>query len=206
MAYDIPRDDYGKFFDVVSEPSNLAAAKSTRNLIQQIEMNYYRSGTTSIVYLQQDFMLESIGTVFKKYSPFLEIYNEILGRLESNGFMEFWRRNFIFSSQQIEEIGPQVLTMDHLRLGFLACLFPMALGVIAFLAEILTKFCAKKNKVDKKSKRAPKKKLENLQLLKTEPTASKVYLTKPVVVWEAVVQPSNKKIAKSNLECFDKIV
>lgn len=34
-----------------------------------------------------------------------------------------------------EEIGPQVLTMDHL--GFIFCSFPLGIRVVLFVAEIL---------------------------------------------------------------------
>ena len=55
--------------------------------------------------------------------------------MEPNGLMEHWRRLQSYSITKLEEVGPQVLTMDHLRIGFLACCIPLALAVIAFIGE-----------------------------------------------------------------------
>ena len=75
--------------------------------------------------------------MFKNFSPFFETYNEIKGWLESNGMMEKFRQNNITSRREPEELGPQVLTMDHLRLGFLACLIVAAVSVAAFIGELI---------------------------------------------------------------------
>ena len=61
--------------------------------------------------------------MFMNFCPYIEIYNEMLGRLESNGLMERWRLTFAQESKvsKFEESGPQVLTMEHLSIGFIVC-------------------------------------------------------------------------------------
>lgn len=39
--------------------------------------------------------------------------------------------------KEIDEIGPQVLTMDHLGLGFLVCLIPLGLAIVLFSWKLL---------------------------------------------------------------------
>lgn len=41
--------------------------------------------------------------------------------------------------REIDEIGPQVLTLDHLGLGFLVCLIPLVLAGTVFCAEVIFK-------------------------------------------------------------------
>ena len=75
------------------------------------------------------------------YSPFLETYNEMLGWMEAFGFMANWREYYRNSIPIIiEELGPQILTMDHLRIGFLACCIPLVCSIAVFIGEL---FCSR---------------------------------------------------------------
>ena len=92
---------------------------------------------------------------YKKSVSFVEVFNEKLAEMEPNGLMEYWRRIRSFSTTKVEEIGPQVLTMDHLTLGFFACCIPMVLAVIAFIGEFvwskLVTSCRKNSNDSRKS-------------------------------------------------------
>ena len=98
IVLDIPRtiDDNSKFYDVVSERTNRAAAQATENTIRQIQSIFYRSGETSLVILEENYKWWPVGMLFNAFSPFLEVFNEMLGLLESNGIMELYRRNFVY--------------------------------------------------------------------------------------------------------------
>ena len=62
----------------------------------------------------------------------------MLGWMESNGVIELWRKNSReYAVRELDDIGPQKLTMDHLKVGFLACLIPINLCVAAFIGEVL---------------------------------------------------------------------
>ena len=129
------RGNYLKYLENVAEPSNKAAMSADSTLIEEIQHKMYRSGTTSLQVLNEPYKMVYSGLRFKRCSPFLEVFNEMVAKMEPNGLMEYWRRFQSYSTTKIEDIGPQVLTMDHLRLGFLACCIPMTLAVIAFIGE-----------------------------------------------------------------------
>ena len=140
IVFDIPLTvvDFEEFFNVVSEPANRATILTFKYTIKFIEAEKFRSGSTSLVLLEENYKMLPSGIIFKTFSPYFEIYNEMLAWLESNGLMEHWRRKFQFYSSSLpEDIGPQVLTMDHLRVGFLACLIPLFLSVIVFIGELI---------------------------------------------------------------------
>ena len=152
----INNDDFWKYFDIISEPSNRATAIAQPTVIGEIQHIKYRTGTTSMKFLDQSCRFFSLGVVFKKSSSFLKVFNEKLAKMEPNGLMEYWRRFQSYSTTKIEEIGPQVLKMDHLRLGFLACCIPMALGFVVLIGELawsrLVIFSRKNSNDSKKTK------------------------------------------------------
>ena len=142
LVFDIPNATVGGnwvYYDVIAEPANRGTMLGIRNTNRNIQGHFYRSGETSLVLLEEDFKMIQSGVVFKKFSPFLETYNEMLGWMEAFGFIEFWRQKYVYfsSMSKVEDIGPQVLTMDHLRIGFLACVIPLGLAVLIFIAELL---------------------------------------------------------------------
>ena len=104
--------------------------------IERIQHQFYCSGTTSLNIMDEAYKTAYAGVPYKKLSPYVEVFNEILAKMEPNGMMEYWRRFKSFSTTKIEQIGPQVLTLDHLKIGFLACCIPMVLAVIAFIGEL----------------------------------------------------------------------
>ena len=124
------------FLDSVSEPSNRAAVPSLSGVIKELQHKMYRSGTTSMQLLDEPYKSIYKGIVFKSWTPLLETFNKMLAKMEANGMMAHWRQFQEFSTTKLEEIGPQVLTMDHLELGFLACCIPIVLAAIAFIGEL----------------------------------------------------------------------
>lgn len=79
--------------------------------------------------------------LFKRSASFLvEPFNEKLGRLASAGIRS---EKAVISSvsavlpKVIDEIGPQVLTIDHLYLGFLVVILLLLLCIVVFFVEVL---------------------------------------------------------------------
>ena len=126
---------------VASEPSNRATALATSTTLREIPKVFYNSGTSSLKVLDENYKFVYTGVVFKKESPLLEVFNEMVAKMEPNGLMEYWRRCLSYPATIIEEIGLQVLTMDHLTLGFLACCIPLALAVVVLLCELAWSKC-----------------------------------------------------------------
>lgn len=73
------------------------------------------------------------------------LVNEIIDETRENGLMETFYKSakeigykpFYFS---YAEEGPEVLTLEHLTIGFLACLVPMILAAISFASELYYKY------------------------------------------------------------------
>lgn len=72
--------------------------------------------------------------MYKIHCPFREIMDEKLIQLLESGIMHKWIGTP--SPPIVEKIGPQVLTMEHLEIGFIACFVPLILSIIAFLTEV----------------------------------------------------------------------
>ena len=123
--------------DIASESSNRAATDDYRFELRYIEKSYYRSGITSLSPLDEDYLTYHSGVVFKAFSPYFETFNDVKMWFESNGIMEKWRQDSKFVSKKSDELGPQILSMDHLTIGFLACLVPVAVSITAFIAELV---------------------------------------------------------------------
>lgn len=83
-----------------------------------------------------------IGLSFKPFCPFYEILNEKIGRMVAAGLVDYWmnRGMNLHRNAFDESIGPQVLTMEHLDIGFKFCLFPLVLSLIAFAFETGMKY------------------------------------------------------------------
>lgn len=110
-----------------------------RHTITEIN-NLYRSGVSSLYALDETFRPFHFSFIFPFYSPFIERFDEKTIELHSNGLIEHWTKNFMNPKGIInksENIGPQVLTLDHLEVCFLIILLPLILAFIAFAGEIL---------------------------------------------------------------------
>ena len=131
--------DTGDFshFDHIAEPANRITIALNRVGINELEKLEYRSGTSSLQILDENYVKLLIGMIFKDFSPFFETFNEVLGWLESNGMMEKLRQDSKILRREPEKLGPQILTIYQLRLGFLACLIVAALSFAAFFGELM---------------------------------------------------------------------
>ena len=124
-------------FNIAVEPSNNAIVASNRGtLAKYIDNRAYRSGTTSLTYLDEDHKLVYTGILFKTFSPFIEVYNEKLEWLKTGGLLDYWKL-YEYLPPKLDEIGPQVLTLDHLIVAFLICLAPLSLCCAALIAELI---------------------------------------------------------------------
>lgn len=74
-------------------------------------------------------------------SPFYEEVNKKLDQLSSSGLLEYWYQNFLNPRRKrlmkAEEVGPQVLTIEHLGICFLLWLIPLTCSLVVFLGELL---------------------------------------------------------------------
>lgn len=40
--------------------------------------------------------------------------------------------------REVNDIGPQVQTMEHLGVAFVACMIPLGLAIVVFLMEVIS--------------------------------------------------------------------
>lgn len=112
--------------------------------IHNNHLEYYRSGVSSILILE-----EKVETLFQVFlfmpaNPFFDFFNQIMSELAAGGLLSYWRKFEINPKglkRKVDKIGPQVLTMDHLEIGFLVCLLPCGIGAIIFVFELVLKCC-----------------------------------------------------------------
>lgn len=106
----------------------------------------YRSGVSSLLVLKEAIETVFVATQFVPFDPFYELYYEMMSRLADGGFLSYWNdlhTNPRGQKQKIDKIGPQVLTIEHLMIGFQICLTAAAVSMIAFLAEFAGKILEK---------------------------------------------------------------
>lgn len=131
-------EHYETAYGIVVEPENKAVSQTTDGFFKIFLNQKYRSGTSSLRALDEVLQLMTGGCGFKKFSPFFEVFNEKIGQLIAAGVLKEFNERFLPSIKtKTDEIGPQVLTMEHLGLGFIACLIPLGLAIAVFCMEFV---------------------------------------------------------------------
>lgn len=133
--------------NIVAEPANKATVLIFPSLITKLHNVAYRSGFSSISTLEEKNTQVYGCAPFNLFSPYFEAFNEKIHQLLSNGVSDFHFKAEIQPSlvkRAKEEIGPQVLTLEHLGIGFQISLIPLILGGIVFVAELCVPWLKKR--------------------------------------------------------------
>lgn len=130
--------------DIVADPANKMIETFMTVAVRRIEATFYRSGHHSLHIVRQTIYDLQFGIVFRRFHPFYEAFNDIALKIISSGIVEHLMRTQTKRGGEVdkkieEDLGPQVLTMDHLDVAFLACITPLILAVLAFVVEIVAK-------------------------------------------------------------------
>lgn len=129
--------DVDEWIDIIAEPANKKTLVATAEFMEFFEKRAYRNGKLSIGFLNQK--LPGIFTSFPMapLDPFFEEFDEKIQMFVESGVFIVTILQFKYNVRTMynEEVPPLVLTLDDLSVGFIVCLVPMALGVIAFLVE-----------------------------------------------------------------------
>lgn len=127
---------------MIADLENNMAMIGQLSFISKLHNLQYYSGTSSILVLKENIETVFFATTFTKFDPFIEIHNKMMGRLADSGILNLFYAVHVnpkgFVSKN-DEIGPQVLTMDHLMIGFQICLAVMVASFVAFVVEITLK-------------------------------------------------------------------
>jgi len=123
----------------IAEPENKYALCFTRDDFTRMVNEQYKTGRPSIRLMDQTIAVFHAGMKFNKFSPFFEAFNEKIGRMVSSGLIKV--NSLVYSNEKIHtyvpEIGPQVLTLDQLRFGFLIIIACLVLSIVVFILEII---------------------------------------------------------------------
>lgn len=117
------------------DPSNKGTMAVTTQVLNYL--NRYRHGSPSIKTLNENIQMYFMGLRFPDYSPFYEEFNEKIHDMISSGLIEYFRSTEASVKKADDDVGPQVLTFQHLRMGFIFCLVPLGISAVVFLGEIL---------------------------------------------------------------------
>jgi len=118
---------------IVSEGANKATSLVRRSLGKET-MPYYRDGDLSFKLLAENVVTIYMSKIFKPFCPFFESINSKIDQLMSAGIISHWINSDKLKIN-FDEIGPQVLTWEHLELGFAVCMIPLLIGIVVFLCE-----------------------------------------------------------------------
>lgn len=127
------------YFAVVAEPENKFVLLLCEGVASVFEEKHLREGKMSLKFLDEQLRTQAIVFSIKKFSPFFEEFkNQIQMLNEAGKFSYTTGHNFKSQHEQIDAGVPAlVLNMEDLGIGFLVCLVPMTLSVVAFVCELV---------------------------------------------------------------------
>lgn len=91
--------------------------------------------STALTVLKQTFLTAHIGFTMQKDNFLNHQINRKITQAVESGLMDYWRMNYDPKPISEQPAEPQVLTMEHLALGFNIFLLCLAISFIAFIAE-----------------------------------------------------------------------
>lgn len=117
--------------DFASEPANKATVLLSANMLDYIHKNELRSGTGSLTFLDATTTVDFRSVAFQRDNPYFESINEKIGDLISSGIVNYYflLSKFVGDMRKEDAEGPQILTMEHLEIGFLICSIPLVLAI-----------------------------------------------------------------------------
>lgn len=128
-------------FQIIVEPVNKRTMQLSMDYIEMLERRYFRSGKSSLAFLDEDIRSLTITFPMLPFNPFYEEFEEKIQRLIEAGTCPKRLIGRIVASTSEnkrfnEDVPPLVLTLDDLGIGFVACLVPLGLSIIVFVIEI----------------------------------------------------------------------
>lgn len=136
-------------YQIVAEPANKGILQAPEYMFNEFVIQIHRTGISSLFVLDEIVINVPLAFGFKKFSPFYEVFNDKIGQLLANGIIkDLFKCVTQPEPHKSDDIGPQVLTMEHLGLGFVACLIPLVLAAVVFVIEII--LCHELKSVPKK--------------------------------------------------------
>lgn len=91
----------------------------------------------SVTFIKKGLRSEIITFTMEICSPYFELVKEVTMRLIEAGICQEWLSYFnLAHDRSQDEVPALVLTLEDLAVGFLVCMIPLTLSVIAFIYEV----------------------------------------------------------------------
>ena len=139
-------EEYHELFKIIVEPELQMAVPASKILLPMLE-NRYRSGVSSLRFIKDRLNMNLFGIIFFGFSPFHETFNRKIVQLIENGSIRKWILESLKTKTykiEEEEIGPEVLTMDHLEVSWIIIVIALTLCIFTFGFELLMRLCRKR--------------------------------------------------------------
>lgn len=126
-----------EIINIVVEPENRRIIAGTVELIAAVEKIFYRNGKISLKAVHDQTSPVMSYFAMEPFDPFFEILHDTINRLIEAGVMNALKIHSRHSRKMYdEEVPTLVLSLGDLEIGFLVCLIPLTLSVLAFIIEV----------------------------------------------------------------------
>lgn len=124
-------------FGLVAESENKLFFRATFEVLADYKKTDLRDGKMSLTYIEL-LRQEQLLFTMKKFSPFYDEFKwQINNFIECGHLKEYSLDRSKNANEGINDnVPPLVLNMEDLGIGFLVCLFPLTLAVVAFICEL----------------------------------------------------------------------
>lgn len=115
-----------------------------KRYLTQSEHQSHRTGVSSFVLLDEAIRTLHFLFINKKNSPYEKLLERKTAQCLEGGLVASWidvTYTIGGEKRTAEEIGPQVLTMEHLEIGFIVWLVPLAFCLLVFAIEVGIRPC-----------------------------------------------------------------
>lgn len=113
----------------------------TLEYLSFVERTLYRSGKSSLEMLNENVAPVFVLFAISHFSPFLEEFDEKIQILKEAGLCPYRLISNTDHSYKFDlhdtVVPPLVLSVEDLGIGFLVCLVPLTLSVVAFIMELV---------------------------------------------------------------------
>lgn len=134
-----PCSDDHECLNIISDPSTKGVTIMTDDQFNQAENRVFRSGFSSLSILDEGLTTFFVGLSFDDFDPYYETFNSKICQLFEAGIISLHHKIYVNPKgieRVAEPIDTQVLSMEHLGVGFLIYLSSLAISFIVFLGEI----------------------------------------------------------------------
>lgn len=121
--------------EMVAEPENKKTVAITLEYLEYLESRRYRSGKTSLEVVEDQNVPVMTTFIMPLQNALVEEFFDMIRRLMEAG-IKFRQQMQNAAKPFVEEVPALVLSMDDLRIGFIACLIPLALSAVVFIFEV----------------------------------------------------------------------